>query len=403
MVKKVLKFGGTSVGTTDRIQHVANIIKKEQSQGNQVIVIVSAMAGKTNELINLSNEISNEFNKREYDVLLSTGEQVTCALLSGALIKLNIKAKSFLNWQIPILTEGEHSNARIINMNVEKINNYLNDKGVVIIPGFQGISKNLDITTIGRGGSDATAVAVAKILNADTCEIYTDVDGVFSTDPNKIPVAKKIDKISYEEMLELSSLGAKVMQPSAVQTAMIYNIPLEVRSTFTERKGTKIFSQENIDYTKSVTGVAYSKDDAKITIIGVEDRPGVAANIFEPLSKAQINVDMVIQNISSDQKTTDITFTVKRDDILKTKQILKNCSTINYKGIIHNDKVAKVSIVGAGMVSTPGVTYRMFRALSDEGINILAISTSEIKLSVIIDEDNTLKAIKKLHTVFDLE
>jgi aspartate kinase len=403
MVKKVLKFGGTSVGTTDRIQHVANIIKKEQSQGNQVIAIVSAMAGKTNELINLSNEISNEFNKREYDVLLSTGEQVTCALLSGALIKLNIKAKSFLNWQIPILTDGEHSNARIINMNIEKINEYINDKGVAIIPGFQGISKNLDITTIGRGGSDATAVAVAKILNADTCEIYTDVDGVFSTDPNKIPVAKKIDKISYDEMLELSSLGAKVMQPSAVQTAMIYNIPLEVRSTFTERKGTKIFSQENIDYTKSVTGVAYSKDDAKITIIGVEDRPGVAANIFEPLSKAQINVDMVIQNISSDQKTTDITFTVKRDDILKTKQILKNYSKINYKEIIHNDKVAKVSIVGAGMVSTPGVTYRMFRALSDGGINILAISTSEIKLSVIIDEDNTLKAIKKLHTVFDLD
>ena len=403
MVKKVLKFGGTSVGTTDRIQHVANIIKKEQSQGNQVIAIVSAMAGKTNELIKLSSEISNEFNKREYDVLLSTGEQVTCALLSGALIKLNIKAKSFLNWQIPILTDGEHSNARIINMNIEKINDYINNKGVAIIPGFQGISKNLDITTIGRGGSDATAVAVAKILNADTCEIYTDVDGVFSTDPNKIPVAKKIDKISYDEMLELSSLGAKVMQPSAVQTAMMYNIPLEVRSTFTERKGTKIFSQENIDYTKSVTGVAYSKDDAKITITGVEDRPGVAANIFEPLSKAQINVDMVIQNISSDQKTTDITFTVKRDDILKTKQILKNYSKINYKEIIHNDQVAKVSIVGAGMVSTPGVTYRMFRALSDGGINILAISTSEIKLSVIIDEDNTLKAIKKLHTVFDLD
>jgi aspartate kinase len=403
MVKKVLKFGGTSVGTTDRIQHVANIIKKEQSQGNQVIAIVSAMAGKTNELIKLSSEISNEFNKREYDVLLSTGEQVTCALLSGALIKLNIKAKSFLNWQIPILTDGEHSNARIINMNIEKINDYINDKGVAIIPGFQGISKNLDITTIGRGGSDATAVAIAKILNADTCEIYTDVDGVFSTDPNKIPVAKKIDKISYDEMLELSSLGAKVMQPSAVQTAMMYNIPLEVRSTFTERKGTKIFSQENIDYTKSVTGVAYSKDDAKITITGVEDRPGVAANIFEPLSKAQINVDMVIQNISSDQKTTDITFTVKRDDILKTKQILKNYSKINYKEIIHNDQVAKVSIVGAGMVSTPGVTYRMFRALSDGDINILAISTSEIKLSVIIDEDNTLKAIKKLHTVFDLD
>jgi aspartate kinase len=288
-------------------------------------------------------------------------------------------------------------------MHVEKINNYIDLNGIAVIPGFQGLSKNGDITTIGRGGSDATAVAIAKIFNADTCEIYTDVDGVYSTDPNKIPVAKKIDKISYDEMLELSSLGAKVMQPSAVQTAMMYNIPLEVKSTFTERKGTKIFSQENIDYTKSVTGVAYSKDDAKITLIGVEDRPGVAANIFEPLSKAQVNIDMVIQNISSDQKKTDITFTIKRDDVLKTKKILKESNNIRYGEIILNEKVAKVSIVGAGMVSTPGVTYRMFRALSDEEINILAISTSEIKLSVIIDENNTLKAIKKLHTVFELD
>mgnify|MGYP001264262586 CR=1 FL=1 len=403
MVKKVLKFGGTSVGTTERIQFVAKIIKKQISLGNKVIVIVSAMAGKTNELVKLSNEVSNEFDKREFDVLLSSGEQVTCALLSGALIKLNMKAKSWLNWQIPILTSGEHANARIINMHTEKINKYLSEGGVPIIPGFQGISKDGDITTIGRGGSDATAVAVAKIFNADACEIYTDVDGVYSTDPNKIPVAKKIEKISYDEMLELSSLGAKVMQSSAVQTAMMYDIPLEVRSTFTDRKGTKIFSQENIDYTKSVTGVAYSKNDAKITITGVEDRPGVAANIFEPLSKAQINVDMVIQNISSDQKTTDITFTIKRDDVIKTKKILKNNDKIKYNDIIQNDKVAKVSIVGAGMVSTPGVTYRMFRALSDEKINILAISTSEIKLSVIIEEENILKAIKKLHTTFDLD
>ena len=403
MVKKVLKFGGTSVGTIERIQHVAKIIKKERSLGNRIIVVVSAMAGKTNELIKLSKEISEEFNKREMDVLLSSGEQVTSALLSGALTKIDVKAKSWLNWQIPILTEGEHTNSRIVNINVEKINEYLDKNGVAILPGFQGISKNGEITTIGRGGSDASAVAIAKIFNADTCEIYTDVDGVFSTDPNKIPVAKKIEKISYDEMLELSSLGAKVMQSSAVQTAMMYDIPLEVKSTFTERKGTKIFSQENIDYSKSVTGVAYSKDDAKITIIGVEDRPGVAANIFEPLSKAQINVDMVIQNISSDQKTTDITFTVKRDDVSKTNQILKDDNKINYKEIIHNTKVAKVSIVGAGMVSTPGVTYRMFRALSDEKINILAISTSEIKLSVIIEEDDTLKAIKKLHTIFDLD
>ena len=404
MVKKVLKFGGTSVGTIERIQHVANIVQKEHLAGNQVIVVVSAMSGKTNELISLSKKISEDFDKREFDVLLSSGEQVTSALLAGALAKLKINARSWLNWQIPILTEGEHTNARIINMSIKKINDFLNNqKGVAIIPGFQGISKNGDITTIGRGGSDATAVAVAKLFNAESCEIYTDVDGVFSTDPNKIPVAKKIDKISYDEMLELSSLGAKVMQSSAVQTAMIYDIPLEVRSTFTDRQGTKIFDQENIDYTKSVTGVAYSKDDAKITVIGVEDKPGVAANIFEPLSKAQINIDMVIQNISLDQKTTDITFTIKRDDVSKTLNILKNNKEIDYKNITHNDKVAKVSIVGAGMVSTPGITYRMFRALSNEKINILAISTSEIKLSVIIDEDNTLNAIKKLHTIFDLD
>ena len=403
MVKKVLEFGGTSVGTTERIQHVADIIKKEISAGNKVIAIVSAMAGKTNELIKLSDEISKEFDKRELDVLLSSGEQITCALLSAALIKIKVKAKSWLNWQIPILTDGNHSNARIININIERINNFLDKNDVAIVPGFQGISKTGDITTIGRGGSDATAVAVAKIFKADTCEIYTDVDGVYSTDPNKIPVAKKIDKISFDEMLELSSLGAKVMQSSAVQTAMMYDIPLEVKSTFTERKGTKIFSQENIDYTKSVTGVAYSKDDAKITITGVEDRPGVAANIFEPLNKAQINVDMVIQNISSDTKTTDITFTVKRNDVQKSLQILKAKSEIKYKEIIKNEKVAKVSIVGAGMVSTPGVTFRMFRALSDENINILAISTSEIKLSVIIDEEKILKAIKKLHTIFELD
>ena len=404
MVKKVLKFGGTSVGTIERIQHVANIVQKEHLAGNQVIVVVSAMSGKTNELISLSKKISEDFDKREFDVLLSSGEQVTSALLAGALVKLKINARSWLNWQIPILTEGEHTNARIINISVKKINDFLNNqKGVAIIPGFQGISKNGDITTIGRGGSDATAVAVAKLFNAESCEIYTDVDGVFSTDPNKIPVAKKIDKISYDEMLELSSLGAKVMQSSAVQTAMIYDIPLEVRSTFTDRQGTKIFDQENIDYTKSVTGVAYSKDDAKITVIGVEDKPGVAADIFEPLSKAQINIDMVIQNISLDQKTTDITFTIKRDDVSKTLNILKNNKEIDYKNITHNDKVAKVSIVGAGMVSTPGITYRMFRALSNEKINILAISTSEIKLSVIIDENNTLNAIKKLHTIFDLD
>ena len=403
MAKKVLKFGGTSVGTIERILHVAKILKRESDAGNEVIAVVSAMSGKTNELLKQSKTISKNFNKRELDVLLTSGEQVTSALLAGALIELGVNSKSWLNWQIPILTEGENLNARIINMNVSNINKFLSEKGVAIIPGFQGISKTGDITTIGRGGSDATAVAIAKIFNADSCEIYTDVDGVYSTDPNKIPVAKKIDKISYDEMLELSSLGAKVMQSSAVQTAMMYNIPLEVKSTFTNRHGTKIFDQESIDYTKSVTGVAYSKDDAKITLIGVEDKPGVAANIFEPLSKNQINVDMVIQNISSDEKTTDITFTIKRADLLKTIEILKSNKNIHYESMSQNDKVSKISIVGAGMVSTPGITYRMFRSLAEEKINILAISTSEIKLSVIIKEDDTLQAIKKLHTVFDLD
>ena len=403
MAKKVLKFGGTSVGSIERIKHIANIIKNENSQNNEIIVVVSAMAGKTNELIGYSNSISDNFDKRELDVLVTSGEQVTSSLLSGALIELGVKAKSWMNWQIPILTEGEHGNSRILNMNIEEINKFISSGGVAVIPGFQGISKTGEITSIGRGGSDATAVIVAKIFNTDSCDIYTDVDGIYSSDPNKIPVAKKIDKISYDEMLELSSLGAKVMQSSAVQAAMIYDIPINVKSTFSNRKGTKIFSQENIDYSKSVTGVAYSKDDAKITLIGVLDKPGVAADIFEPLGKNQINIDMVIQNISSDGKKTDITFTLKRVDLKKALKIIKENKKIKFIDIHNNDKVSKISIVGAGMVTTPGVTYKMFRALAEDNINILAISTSEIKLSVIINEIDTLKAIKKLHTTFDLD
>ena len=403
MAKKVLKFGGTSVVSIERIVHAANIIKKEQINGNKIIVVVSAMAGKTNELVNQSQSISKKFSKRELDVLITSGEQVTSALMAGALNEIGVKSKSWMNWQIPILTEGEHTNSRIINMNITKINNYLSEGGVAVIPGFQGISKLGEITSVGRGGSDATAVAIAKIFNTEACEIYTDVDGVYSTDPNKIPVAKKIDKISYEEMLELSSVGAKVMQSSAVQTAMMYDIPLQVRSTFTERKGTEIFNQSNIDYSKSVTGVAYSKDDAKITLIGVEDKPGVAADIFEPLGNSQINVDMVIQNVSPDGKITDLTFTIKRDDLTSTVEILKNNNKIKFQELSSNNKVSKVSIVGAGMVTTPGVTYKMFRALAETNINILAISTSEIKLSVIINESDTLKAVKKLHTIFDLD
>ena len=403
MAKKVLKFGGTSVGSIKRIIHAAKIIQNEHKNGNEIIVVVSAMAGTTNNLIAHSKSISKKFNKRELDVLLTSGEQVTSALLSGALNDLGVKSKSWMNWQIPILTEGEHTNSRIINIYVDGINNYLSKGGVAIIPGFQGISKTGDITSIGRGGSDATAVAITKIFQTDTCEIYTDVDGVYSSDPNKIPLAKKIDKISYEEMLELSSLGAKVMQSSAVQTALMNDIPIQVKSTFTDRKGTEISNQENIDYSKAVTGVAYSKDDAKITLLGVEDKPGVAADIFEPLSNDQVNVDMVIQNISGDGNKTDITFTIKRTDSKNAILSLKANKKIKYEKMHMNDKVSKISIVGAGMVTTPGVTYKMFRSLAEEKINILAISTSEIKLSVIIHEENTLKAVKKLHTIFDLD
>ena len=404
MAKIVIKFGGTSLGSIERIIAAAKIIKKKLEKGHKIIVVVSAMSGKTNELLRQSEKISKKFNKRELDVLLASGEQVTSSLLAGALEEKSIKAKSFMSWQIPILTDGDHSNSRIINMNIEKINKFISNRGVAIVPGFQGVSENGEITTIGRGGSDATAVAIAKIFNTDECEIYTDVEGVYSTDPKHFPKAKKINKISYEEMLEMSSLGAKVMQASAVQTAMMYDLPLHVRSTFFNTEGTKIFSSENIDYSKTITGVTYSKDEAKITLLGVQDKPGVAADIFEPLGKNSINIDMVIQNISPDNKITDLTFTIKRSDLNKTIKIIKsNKKNVKYKSISSNEKVSKVSIVGAGMITAPGVTYKMFRALAQEKINILAISTSEIKLSVIINETNTKKAVKKLHTVFNLD
>jgi aspartate kinase len=404
MVKIVIKFGGTSVGNIEKIIAAAKIIKKKLDKGTKIIVVVSAMSGKTNELVQQSEKISKNFNRRELDVLLASGEQVTSALLAGALEEAGVKAKSYMGWQIPILTDGEHNNSRIVNMHVEKINKFISNKGVAIIPGFQGISKDAEITTIGRGGSDATAVAIAKIFNTDECEIYTDVEGVYSTDPRHFPKAKKIKKVSYEEMLEMSSLGAKVMQSSAVQTAMMYDLPLHVRSSFSSAQGTKIFGSENIDYSKTITGVTYSKDEAKVTLLGVQDKPGVAADIFEPLGKNSINVDMVIQNISPDGKTTDLTFTIKRSDLIKTIKTIKfNKKNVKFKSISNDKKVSKVSIIGAGMITTPGVTYKMFRALAQEKINILAISTSEIKISVIINEINTTKAVKKLHTVFNLD
>jgi len=403
MKRLILKFGGTSVGTVEKIKKVANIIKKRLSEGNQIIVVVSAMSGVTDELKKKSDLISKNFDYKELDVLLASGEQTSCSLLSGALIELGVKARSWLGWQIPIITNDNHTSSQIIKIKTDEILNFISKKGVAVIAGFQGISKEIRITTLGRGGSDLSAVALAKFFKTDSCEIYTDVEGVLTTDPSINKKAKKIDKISYEEMLEMASLGAKVMQPNAVQASMIDNIPIYVRSTFSPKLGTKIISDNEIDYEKVVTGIAYSKNNAKISIIGVVDKPGVAADVFEPLGKNNINIDMVIQNTSLDGKKANITFTIKREDLKKTLSLIeKNKQKLNYNKITHDDKLAKVSIIGAGMVANPGVTHKMFRSLAKEKINILAISTSEIKISVLIREDLTQKAVKTLHKTFGL-
>ena len=403
MKRLALKFGGTSVGSIEKIKSIANIIKKKHKEGNEIIVIVSAMSGVTNDLVKKSKSISKNFDNMELDVLLSAGEQISSSLLSGAIINLGLKARSWLGWQIPIITDKNYNAAQIKNIETKEILKFLSKKGIAIISGFQGISVENRITTLGRGGSDLSAVAIAKFFNADSCEIYTDVEGIFTTDPSMYKKAKKIDKISYEEMLEMASLGARVMQPGSVQASMMYDIPVQVRSTFSKKKGTTITSENEINYKKAITGITYSKNDAKVTLLGVVDKPGVAANIFEPLGQNNINVDMVIQNTSPDGKETDVTFTIKMEDLSKTlKLIKKNKNNLRYKKIIYDSKVSKVSIIGAGMISSPGVTYKMFRSLADEKINILAISTSEIKISVLIHEKMIQKAVKALHKTFEL-
>jgi aspartate kinase len=324
--------------------------------------------------------------------------------LAGAIVDLGLKARSWMGWQIPIITNDNYTSSQIMKIRTNEVANFVSDGGIAVIAGFQGISLESRITTLGRGGSDLSAVAIAKFFQADSCEIYTDVEGVLTTDPFINEKAKKIDKISYEEMLEMSSLGAKVMQPNAVQASMIDNIPIHVRSTFSEKSGTKIITESDIDYKKVVTGIAYSKNNAKVSIVGVVDKPGVAADVFEPIGKNNINIDMVIQNTSLDGKKANITFTIKQEDLKKTLSLLeKNKQKLNYNKITHDDKLAKVSIIGAGMIASPGVTHKMFRSLADEKINILAISTSEIKISVLIQEDLTQKAVKILHKTFELD
>ncbi len=381
------------------------LLKVKKKNSIKIVVVVSAMAGVTNDLCEKSKAISKNFSNEEYDVLLSSGEQVTSALLSGCLIDKGVKARSMLAWQIPIVTEGQHKNSRILSVNSKSIFKYLDEDYVVIVPGFQGISEQMKISTIGRGGSDASAVAVAKALNADRCEIFTDVEGIFTTNPQICNEAKKIEKISYDEILEMSSLGAKVMQSSSVQKAMMNNVEIFVKSTFSpEKSGTLILSDDKISYNKVITGVAYTNDDAKITLIGVKDKPGVASAIFKPLNDQNIIIDMIVQNISADSKKTDVTFTVKRDDMPKAKNIINELKkNIDYDDLLTDAKVSKVSIVGAGMITHPGVAYKMFDALSSKNINILVISTSEIRISVLVNDKNVELAVKTLHSVFELD
>ena len=399
----VLKFGGTSVGSIDRIKKVADLIISYTKKKYKVIVVTSAMSGVTNDLVNKSKKISNNFSNAEYDVLVSSGEQVSCALIAGRLIHKGFNSRSWMGWQIPIITDDKHKYSKIDKVNKQKIIKYLKSGGIPIVTGFQGINRENRITTIGRGGSDASAIVLAKFFKAERCIIYTDVEGVYTTDPKKLKNAKKIEVISYEEMLEMASLGAKVMQPVSIQDARLGRVNIEVKSSFKNKSGTLITKRKNITHRKTITGISTTQNDAKVTLVGVKDRPGIAASIFKPLSESSINVDMVVQNISADGKETDLTFTIKNEDLNKTRKITNSNKKIKFKKLLFDKNVSKVSIIGVGMITTPGVTYRMFQALAKHKINIQVISTSEIKISVLIHKKNLNKAIEALHKEFKLE
>ena len=398
----VLKFGGTSVGDLNRIKKVSKIIISYIKKKYKVIVVSSAMSGVTNDLIIKSKKLTQNFDKAEYDVLVSSGEQISCALISGYLKSLGYNSKSYMGWQVPIITDQNYSDSKIIKIKTNQIFKHLKIGGVAVVAGFQGVNRENRITTLGRGASDYSAILLSKYFKAKKCIIYTDVEGVMTTDPKLIKNANKIKEISYEEMLEMSSLGSKVMQTNSVQDARLNRIDVHVRSSFSNRSGTLITKKNNIKNNKVIRGISFTKNDAKITLVGVKDRPGIAASIFEPLSKSNINVDMVVQNISANGSETDVTFTVKNEDLKKSVKTLKNNNLFKYKKILVDDKVSKVSIIGVGMITTPGVTYRMFKSLSRKKINILVISTSEIKISVLIKRSNVKQAVAALHNEFNL-
>ncbi len=399
----VQKYGGTSVKDAERVKAVAERVVSTVSQGNRVVVVVSAMAGETDRLIQLSHETTAAPNEREMDLLLSSGERVTSALTAMAIQNLGFNAISLTGRQVGIITDSSHTKAMIEHIDVSRLQKELDDNKIPVVAGFQGINEFSDVTTLGRGGSDTTAVAIAAALNADICEIYTDVDGVYTTDPNMVKEAKKLDSISYDEMLEMASMGAKVLHGRSVEVAKKFNVPLVIRSSFNDEPGTIVTKEDESMEKITVSGVAYDKDQARITILGVPDKPGIAANLFNSIAEANIVVDMIVQNVGSDGKSTDISFTVPVADSSKAFDIANSVSdSLGAKGANIKEDISKISILGVGMRSHFGIAAKMFTALAEKGVNIMMISTSEIKISCIIDINQTETAVKTLHDVFDL-
>ena len=398
----VQKYGGTSVGTVDKIRHVAKRVVETKKSGNDLVVVVSAMAGETDRLIDLAHQVVDTPDEREYDVMVSTGEQVSIALLCMAIHALGHRAVSFLGFQIKIITDSEFTKARILNIDSEKVTKELKEGGIIVVAGFQGIDEGGNVTTLGRGGSDTTAVAIAAALDADVCEIYTDVEGVYTTDPGICPNARKLDKISYDEMLEMASLGAKVLHTRSVEFAKKYSVPIHVRSTFSENLGTLVIKEDETMEKVVVSGVTYNKREAKVTILGVPDKPGVASMIFNQLAEANINVDMIIQNVSEDG-LANVTFTVAESGYEKAFEVVKKTvKEIGAADVQLDKNIVKVSIVGVGMRSHAGVAAKMFSAMADEGINIMMISTSEIKISCVVSSKYAELAVRVLHDAFEL-
>ena len=405
MAKIVMKFGGTSVANLDRIRNAARIVKSEVDRGHKVAVVVSAMAGETNKLVAWTRELSPLHDAREYDAVVAAGEQITAGLMAVALSAIGVSARSWLGWQVPVRTSSMHGSARILSVETSLLDRRIEDGQVAVVAGFQGVADDNRITTLGRGGSDTSAVAIAAALNADRCDIYTDVDGVYTTDPRVVSKAQRLDRVSYEEMLELASLGAKVLQTRSVELAMLHRVPVRVVSSFdAEAGGTLLCDEDDIVEKNPVTGIAYSRDEAKITLLRVPDQPGVAAAIFGPLADAGVNVDMIVQNVSEDGRKTDLTFTVTRSELDRALAAIREAAPkIGYKDLIHDANVAKVSIIGIGMRAHAGIAQTMFKTLAEKGINIQVISTSEIKVSVLIAEEYVELAVRALHSVYGLD